>query len=174
MIKFDGAVFVPSGKEPLEMLPMMNHYGLVNRFLQQFNQGRFSTADKIANTVIDTRISYGVTQTFSHGLRFAPSVVVPTGRVDFLQLVSADNSVVKVRCKLHTVQIINPVFGRPQNRITVSDTYFFQVGDQVRIGGKTAGVTAIVDSQLLLDASLVYNDTYAVSLAQENVRLFIF
>lgn len=174
-MRFEGAVFKPTGNEPKEMDSFFNHYALVNRFLQTFNTQKLTVVDNVASYSVEQELFHGSEISIPHPLRYPPRTVQYNGRIEFLQVIYATVERVRVKPKLLTVQILEPTPGRAQSRIAVSDTTFFRLSDSVRIGNTILKLKGIDGNILVLSGNVVYDSTIkTVSLASEVASLFIF
>ena len=127
-MKFEGLVFKPTGNEPKEMAPFLQHYSFVNRFFQAFNREKLTTTDNIANFSAPVVLQHGIQSIITHNLNYVPRIVQHNGRVELIEVTASDVKKITIRPRLHTVSILNPSYNRPQLQIQVSDISFFVQG----------------------------------------------
>ncbi len=173
-MRFEGIVYKPTGNEPKEMDSFFTHYGLVNRFLQTFNTTKLTTNDNVGNFSGKVSILHGVETNIFHNLQYVPKTVQANGRVEFIQIINSTVAKIRIKCKLLTVQIIEPTPGKLMDKIQVSDVTFFKNTDSINVGNKVVKLKGIDGKTLLIDGNVSYDKTVnTVSLAVELATVFV-
>lgn len=172
-MRFEAQTYKGMGTEGVEMSKFLNHYFYVTKFLLQFNADGFRMGSDVRVETRDVTLSHNVDNTILHSLGMATGIMF-MGRVGLFNVRQMGQGRIVLVPKLLTTDIVNLVFNQPTDKVMVSDPALFQVGDSITIGGLVRKITNIIGGEFTLDANVMYDKVYVVSLATETAKAIVF
>jgi hypothetical protein len=172
-MRFEAQHYKPVGTESEDMRKFLNHYGLVTKFLLQFNTEKFKLIDDVKMDSFKVQVVHNQKSAIFHKQGLTSNIVLQ-GRVEMFSVSRVENNKLTVTPKLLTTSIVNPTFSRLTQKIQVEDPTLFQVGDKILIGSSYRTIGNITGNEFTLDENVMYANVYVVSLATETLQAYVF
>lgn len=172
-MKFEAQTYKAMGTEGAEFSRFLDHYFFVTKFLLQFNSEGFRMGQDVRMDTQSILLTHGQNNTIRHKLGNVANVIF-SGRIEHHSVIQVGPGSIVVFPKLLTSLIINPVFNKLTNKITVADSTAFRIGDRILIGSSVRTLTNILGNEFTLDENVMYDKVYVVSLATETVKAIVF